>query len=78
MPLDLGQSLILFRMQTFQRMKNNNLLPLTSALVLALVNAVYGQYTPPPPPAPFPGFINEALRKDDPYMNVWDFGGAVR
>lgn len=65
-------------MQTFQRMKNNNLLPLTSALVLAIVNAVYGQYTPPPPPAPFPGFINEALRKDDPYMNVWDFGGAVR
>src|SRR4029077_15637489 len=30
------------------------------------------------PPAPFPGFINEALRKNDPYMNQWDFGGSVR
>jgi hypothetical protein len=36
------------------------------------------QYAPPPPPAPFQGFINEALRKDNPYMNQWDFGGSVR
>src|SRR6185369_16053807 len=36
------------------------------------------QYAPPPPPTPFPGFINEALRKNDPYMNQWDFGGSVR
>jgi hypothetical protein len=34
--------------------------------VLAAISHVYGQYTPPPPPAPFQGFINEALRKDDP------------
>src|ERR1051325_9094349 len=49
-----------------------------AAIVLAALNHVYGQYTPPPPPLPFQGFINEALRKDDPYMNKWDFGGSVR
>ena len=49
-----------------------------SALVLAAANHVYGQYAPPPPPAPFAGFINEALRKDDPYMSKWDLGGSVR
>ena len=48
------------------------------ALVLAAVNHVYAQYTPPPPPAPFPGFLNEYLRAKDPYMNQWDFGGNER
>jgi hypothetical protein len=48
------------------------------ALVLAAANELYAQYAPPPPPAPFQGFINERLRKDDPYMNKWDFGGSVR
>jgi hypothetical protein len=48
------------------------------AIVLAVTHQVYSQYTPPPPPAPFAGFINEALRKDDPYMNQWDFGGSFR
>src|SRR6187401_2784614 len=53
--------------------------PLTSsALVLAALNQVYAQYTPPPPPVPFPGFLNEYLRKDDPYMNKWDVGGSAR
>jgi|KBSSwiStaDraftv2_1062776.scaffolds.fasta_scaffold40602_2 hypothetical protein len=50
---------------------------LTAALAAATGNAT-GQYAPPPPPKPFPGFINEALRKDDPYMAAWDFGGSVR
>jgi hypothetical protein len=36
------------------------------------------QYAPPPPPEPFAGFINEALRKNDPYMAAWDLGGALR
>jgi len=49
-----------------------------SSIVLAAINSVYAQYTPPPPVAPFPGFINEALRKNDPYMNQWDFGGSAR
>jgi len=55
-------------------------LPWATAGVLALgaTTQLHGQYAPPPPPAPFPGFINEWLRKDDPYMNRWDFGGSVR
>lgn len=57
----------------------SNLTALTgSALVLAATSHAFAQYAPPPPPAPFPGFINEWLRKDDPYMNKWDFGGSVR
>jgi len=48
------------------------------ALVLAALNEAHAQYTPPPPPAPFQGFINEALRANDPYMNQWDFGGDFR
>jgi hypothetical protein len=47
-------------------------------IVLAALNQVYGQYAPPPPPAPFAGFLNEYLRKNDPYMNQWDFGGSAR
>ena len=50
----------------------------TAALVLAAANTVYAQYTPPAPLQPFPGFINDALRKQDPYYSVWDVGGAVR
>ena len=55
-------------------------LPWATAGVLALgaTTPLQGQYAPPPPPAPFPGFINEWLRKDDPYMNRWDFGGSMR
>ncbi|MGC3960825.1 MAG: alginate export family protein [Verrucomicrobiota bacterium] len=49
-----------------------------SALVLAAANCVYAQYTPPAPMQPFPGFINDFLRKQDPYYAVWDIGGSVR
>ncbi len=48
------------------------------ALVLAALNQVHAQYTPPPPPAPFPGFLNEAMRAKDPYANQWDLGGDLR
>jgi hypothetical protein len=48
------------------------------ALLLAALNETEAQYAPPPPPAPFQGFINEWLRKSDPYMNQWDFGGSLR
>jgi len=48
------------------------------ALVLAAINDVQAQYAPPPPPAPFQGFINEALRAKDPYANQWDIGGDFR
>jgi hypothetical protein len=61
-----------------ETMKSNLKFISTSALVLTALNEVSAQYTPPPPPAPFQGFINEALRKNDPYMNQWDFGGSVR
>lgn len=50
----------------------------SSTIVLTAISQVYGQYAPPPPLAPFPGFINEALRKKDPYMAAWDFGGNNR
>jgi hypothetical protein len=59
-------------------MKNNKTALTAGALVLAALNQVYAQYAPPPPPAPFPGFLNEALRKNDPYMNQWDIGGSLR
>ena len=49
-----------------------------SSIVLAAINSVYAQYTPPPPPVPFPGFINDYLRKQDPYNSVWDIGGSLR
>ena len=58
-------------------MKHNLSKLLAGALVLAAVNSVYGQYTPPAP-QPFAGFVNEWLRKDNPYMNSWDIGGSVR
>ena len=48
------------------------------ALVLAALNSVHAQYAPPPPPAPFQGFLNEALRAKDPYANLWDLGGDLR
>ncbi|HLX68826.1 MAG TPA: alginate export family protein [Verrucomicrobiae bacterium] len=48
------------------------------AIVLAAINHVYAQYVPPPPPAPFAGFLNEYLRTNDPAMNAWDFGGSAR
>src|SRR5437762_11420579 len=46
---------------------------LTSVLALtALITiATQAQYAPPPPPQPFAGFVNEALRKNDPYMTAW-------
>jgi hypothetical protein len=48
------------------------------ALVLAALNEAQAQYTPPPAPAPFAGFLNDYLRTNFPGMNAWDFGGNVR
>ncbi|MDX2187726.1 MAG: alginate export family protein [Opitutaceae bacterium] len=44
----------------------------------AAAGHVHAQYAPPPPPRPFPGFLNEKLRATDPYMSAWDFGVNVR
>jgi hypothetical protein len=46
--------------------------------ILGVTSTVQAQYTPPPSPAPFAGFINEWLRKEDPYMSAWDIGGSFR
>jgi len=51
------------------------ILILTVALAAIQLRA---QYTSPPPPRPFPGFLNEKLRSNDPYMAAWDFGVNVR
>jgi hypothetical protein len=48
------------------------------AFMLVQLGQASAQYAPPPPPAPFQGFVNEWLRKDDPYMSQWDIGGNVR
>lgn len=49
-----------------------------AATLLAGVGSVSAQYVPPPPLRPFAGFINEWLRKDDPYLAAWDIGGQLR
>jgi hypothetical protein len=59
-------------------MKTTSIALTAGTLVLAACNHVYAQYAPPPPLQPFPGFINDYLRKKDPYNSVWDLGGAVR
>ena len=61
----------------------NNLYPIAprvflTAAMLAGAGSLWAQYTPPPPLRPFPGFFNEWLRKDDPYMAAWDIGGSLR
>src|ERR1051325_7537773 len=48
------------------------------SILLSAAHDVHAQYAPPPPPAPFAGFLNEYLRAGDPYMNQWDFGGNYR
>jgi hypothetical protein len=59
-------------------MKNKKIIPLAGALALVITTSALAQYTPPPPPIPFPGFINDYMRKQDPYLSVWDIGGSVR
>ena len=52
---------------------------ITSALVLAAASAVYGgDYSITAPLRPSQGFLNDYLRKDDPYMAAWDIGAQVR
>ncbi|MBE2214873.1 MAG: alginate export family protein [Opitutaceae bacterium] len=53
---------------------------LAFGLSIAGVTSALAQYTPPPPPRPFPGFANEKLRADNPYMSAWDIavGGRFR
>ena len=51
----------------------------TGALALAATaTSVTAQYAPPPPTQPFPGFLNQYLRAQDPYWSNWDFGAQLR
>jgi hypothetical protein len=52
---------------------------ITSALVLAAASAAYaGDYSITAPLRPSQGYLNDYLRKDDPYMAAWDIGAQVR
>ena len=52
---------------------------LTSAFVLAVASSLYaGDYTVKAPVRPSQGFLNDYLRKDDPYMAAWDIGAQLR
>lgn len=55
-----------------------NLLRICALMGLAPVTYSFAQYAPPPPPRPFPGFLNEYLRANDPYMSAWDFAANLR
>lgn len=56
--------------------RSNSFLRIVALLLFA--SALHAQYAPPPPPAPFAGFINEWARESSPEFNAWDFGGASR
>ena len=45
---------------------------------VGLAVSAAAQYAPPPPLQPFPGFVNEALRKENPANAKWDVGGSFR
>jgi hypothetical protein len=45
---------------------------------LGAAAGLHAQYAPPPPPRPFPGFLNEKLRASDVYMSAWDIGVNLR
>src|SRR5437899_893312 len=61
-------------------MKNrslNAIIILIICLIPGAAGIAHAQYTPPPSPEPFSGFINEALRSVNP-TNKWDIGGTSR
>ena len=51
---------------------------LATTLALSSVHQLEAQYTAPPPPAPFAGFINEVLRQHNSTTTNWVLGGALR
>ncbi|HSH95134.1 MAG TPA: alginate export family protein, partial [Roseimicrobium sp.] len=51
----------------------------TSAIVLSAAAAAYGgDYSITAPLRPSQGYLNDYLRKDDPYMAAWDIGAQIR
>jgi hypothetical protein len=60
-------------------MRRSFLTPLAATAVVAGTGPwLQAQYAPPPPPQPFPGFLNQYLRQQDPYNAAWDIGGSFR
>ncbi len=60
------------------QMKQNQILT-TSALVLSLSASIYASdFSPMTAARPSAGYLNDYLRKDDPYMSAWDIGTQVR
>ncbi len=55
-----------------------HILRLCTLLGIFPISYVSAQYAPPPPPRPFPGFLNESLRSSDPYLSAWDLGANLR
>ena len=51
---------------------------LAALFALSCAASLRAQYTPPPPPRPFPGFANEKLRSENVYMSAWDIGVNYR
>jgi hypothetical protein len=51
---------------------------IAGALALSAATTVRAQYAPPPPTQPFPGFANDWMRQQNPYLAAWDVGGAER
>ncbi len=49
-----------------------------SVALLSGLSQVCAQYAPPPPPAPFKGFVNEWLARQNPALTNFDLGGSVR
>jgi Alginate export len=59
------------------RYRNRRFAALITGLV-ALCSSLPAQYVPSMPSRPFPGYINEYLRKQDVYLSQWDIGVNVR
>ncbi len=49
-----------------------------ATFVLGPAGATQAQYAAPAPLQPFPGLLNDWMRKQDPYLANWDISGAAR
>lgn len=51
---------------------------IAGALVFTAAATASAQYSPPPSPTPFAGFLNDWLRQENPYLAALDIGGNER
>ncbi|MCI0366319.1 MAG: hypothetical protein L0219_20855, partial [Phycisphaerales bacterium] len=54
------------------------LIGLTAVLSASSAAKAADDYNPTKPVRPSAGYINDWLRKDNPYMSAWDIGAQVR